>query len=162
MSGHKAAMKQMHKVIETMRSQSVKIAVVFNNIESQDRELCRTIIAELKRILSGSKALVFEYVIKDEGWLQYLRSMNVTHYIFIGLPPHQDWHMYPARTLEEEKEFFNPHSKRIMEVVVVNRNRWATTPGGSVYTPVHYLEQFQHLEGSSSDIAAMALCHFAG
>lgn len=157
--------EQMRRIVETIRLRDVKIAVISNAIESrtkeEDRAMVTSIATELNRVLSGSKVLVYEYAIKDKGWFQYLRSVNVTYYIFIGLPPHQD--RYQAIT--PEKEFFNPRSQRITEVVVVNRNRWATTPGGTrvnAYTPVHYLERFQHLEGNERDIAAMALCHFAG
>ena len=157
--------EQMKKIIDTIRSREVKIAVITNGIESrrqeEDRGLATSIATELNKMLSGSKALVYEYVIKSrDNWFDYLRSVNVTYYIFIELPPHRE---YQAAT--PESDFFNPRSSRITEVVVVRRNRWATTPGGSrisAYTPIHYLERFQHVEGSARDIAAMALCHFAG
>ena len=157
---------QMQKIVETVRSRDVKIAVISNGVGSrtleEDKALATSIATELNRMLSGSKALVYEYVIKSKDkWFEYLRSVNVTYYIFIELPPHRD--QYQNTT--PESEFFNPRSQRITEVVVVRRNRWATTPGGtriSAYTPVHYLERFHHVEGNHRDIAAMALCHFAG
>lgn len=156
---------QMTKVIETIRSRDVKIAVITNGIESQtldkDKALATSIATEVNKMLSGSKALVYEYVIKNKDkWLEYMRSVHVNYYIFIEFPP-----LCPYQNTTPESEFFSPRSQRITEVVVVRRKRWATTPGGTrvtAYTPVHYLEKFQHLEGNADDIAAMALCHFGG
>lgn len=159
---------QMRKIVDLIRSRNVKIAVVSNAVNSEfleEDEARKTSIAtELNTVLSGSKALVYEYVIRNkDNWLEYLKSVQVTYYIFIELPPYD-----PYQTLLPEMEFFHPRSQRIMEVVMVRKRRWAgaTTPGGTrinAYTPVqHYLEKFQHLEGSAKDIAAKALCHFAG
>ena len=158
---------QMEKVLQTIRSRNVKIAVISNGIGLQghhahaDKAMATSIATELNQMLSGSHALVYEYEIKERGvWFNYLRSVQVTYYIFVNLPPFDPYSMHTP-----EREFFNPHSQRIAEVVVIHKRKPATTPGGTrttAYTPVHYLERFQHLSGSPKDIASMALCHFAG
>lgn len=151
-------MDQMRKIIETIRSRNVNIAVITNKVESLtpggDDAFANAIVAELTKMLSGSKALVYEYVIKkSDTWFEYLRSIPVDNYVFIGLPPFR-----PYQYLESE--FFKPGSQRITEVVVVRRER----DSRSSHAPVHYLEKFLHLDGSAiaSDIVAMALCHFGG
>ena len=156
---------QMQKIVDTIRSRDVKIAVIKNMTDphwsEEDRAHATGIATELNKMLSGSKALVYEYAIRSvEGWLEYLRNTKVTYYIFVELPPFESYSRSP------ENDFFDPRSQRITEVVVVRRVGWrnATTPRGTritAYTPVHYLEKFLHLEGSDREVAAMALCHFA-
>ena len=135
--------EQMLQVIENIRSQALKIAVISN---VTDQPLATDVATELETNLSGSKAVAYEYIIKDKKkWFDDLQRANVTHYIFISLPPH--------REQAPESEFFNPCSQRITEVVVVNKN---------LRSVGHYLEYFQHVEGHEKDVVAMTLCHFAG
>lgn len=157
--------EQMDKVLDTVRDRDAKIAVISNAMDTQNYanyKACATSIAtELNKELSGSKVLVYEYDIKNkESWFGHLRSGKTTHYIFVNLPPYDP---YYSKTSEEE--FFSTRSRRIAEVVVVRERALVTTPGGTrttSYTPVHYLEKFQHLTGQPKDIASKALCHFAG
>jgi hypothetical protein len=159
--------EQMKKVLHTMRSWDVKIAVIYNAVDSQsfteDRGCGTSVATELNKMLSGSKALVYEFEIKNkDSWFAHLRRGEVKYYIFINLPPYNPYH-----SMTRESEFFTPNSKRISEVVVVRERKLTTaiTPGGTrttSYTPVHYLEKFQHLEGNPKDIASKALCHFVG
>ena len=157
---------QMKKVVEIIRSRNVKIAVITNGLDSQnlaqDKYMRTNIATELNRMLSGSKALVYEYEIKSRGeWFEHLRSGQVTFYIFIDLPPYT-----PYQNSTPESEYFNPRSQKITEAIVVRRRLSATTPGGTprttAFTPQHYLEKFPHLEGSAQEIAEMALSHFGG
>lgn len=156
--------EQIEMVLQTIRARDVKIAVISNSMAarnySADKACATSVATELNKMLSGSKALVYEYEIKNkDNWLDYLRSVEVKYYIFVNLPPHDPY--YPST---RESEYFSPRSHRISEVVVVH-DRKATTPGGTrstSYTPVHYLDKFQHLDGSPADIASKALCHFAG
>lgn len=157
--------EQMDKVLQMVRLHDAKIAVISNAMDTQnyaDYKACATSIAtELNKVLSGSKVLVYEYEIKDkDSWFGYMRSGEITYYIFVNLPPYD-----PSYSNTREGAFFSPRSRRIGEVVVVRERTVATTPGGTrttSYTPVHYLERFQHLSGHPKDIATKALCHFAG
>ena len=167
-SGHNGAIytrkEQTEKVLHTIRAREVKIAVISNSMETRnyaaDKACATSVATELNKMLSGSKALVYEFEIKNkDNWFEYLRSVEVRYYIFVNFPPHD--------STTRESEFFSPRSRRISEVVVVRDRKlaMATTPGGTrttSYTPVHYLEKFQHLDGSPRDIASKALCHFAG
>lgn len=156
---------QARKIIEIIRNRHVKIAVIINGMDSKDptgdKALATSIATELNRMLSGSKALVYEYTIVNKDWFDYLRSVQVTYYIFIDLPPYTPYH-----NSTPESEFFNPRSQKITEAVVVRRRPAATTPGGTprttAFTPVHYLEKFVHLEGNPSVVSEMALSHFGG
>lgn len=139
--------EQMVKVIETVGSLNLMIAVIYN---TDDKPLAVGVVTELNKILSGSRALVFECVTKDNKWFSNLRRTIATHYIFIGLPP-QD-------VTVAESKFFDPNSPMMTKVVVVSRNRWQQGPSAEG----HYLDKFQHVEGSKKDLAAMALYHFAG
>ncbi len=152
---------QMEKVLHTVRERNAKIAVICNGIDSrsyhEDKAKATSIATELNQMLSGSKALVYEYEIKDrEVWFRYVRSVQVTYYIFVNLPPYDPYHS------TAESEFFHPASQRVTEVVVVRKRKTAaaSTPGPRLKR--HYLEKFQHLGGSPKDVAAKALCHFAG
>ena len=141
---------QMKKVFEIVRSQDIKIVVISNGVESldleEDKALGTNIATELNQILSGSKALVYEYVINDDKWLDYLLGVGASHYIFIGLPPHDEAIC--------ESEFFYRRSSKITEVVVVGKYQRSE--------PVHYFDRYLHVEGSPRDIACKALAHFAG
>ena len=139
----------MERVTKVVRSQNMKIAVISNGTEShkEDRGLSEGIATELNRVLSGSKALAYVYVIREaDEWFKCLQRAAVTHYIFIGLPP--------CIRGGPEVKYFSPSSQRTMEVVVVGM--------ASVSTPEHCLQHFLHLEGNALDIAGMALYHFAG
>ncbi len=158
---------QLDKILDIIRSREVKIAVISNRLDSrfpdEDRGRVTGIATELNKMLSGSKALVYEYAIDNDQWLTYLRRVGVTYYIFVEFPPLQ-----PYSTVKTvESEFFNSKSQRITEVVVIRRGGLdeVTTPGGSrvtTYTPVSYLRDFLHLDGNDKDIAIKSLCHFAG
>ena len=155
---------QKEKILEIIRSRNAKIAVISNGNcrnSEEDKLQATSIATELNKMLSGSKVLVYEYVIENATtWFEYLQSVEVTYYIFINLPL---WKAY--QNSSPESLFFSPRSQRITEVVVVGRMDQPTTPGGSrltAYTPVHYLERFQHLSGSPREIAMKSLCHFAG
>lgn len=156
--------EQMEKVLHTMRARDVKIAVISNGMDAQnyteDKACATSIATELNKMLSGSKVLVYEYEITNrDSWVDHLRSGSVKYYIFVNLPPYDPYH-----TESSKSDFFDPRSLRIAEVVVVRERSFATTPGGTrttIYTPMHYLEKFQHLDGSPRDIASKALCHFA-
>ena len=156
---------QREKVLKIIRSRNAKIAVISNGNcrnSEEDKLQATSITTELNELLSGSKVLVYEYVIENATvWFEYLQSVEVTHYIFINFPL---WK--PYKNHSPESLFFSPRSHRITEVVVVvERVDQPTTPGGSLltaYTPVHYLERFQHLSGSPKEIAIKSLCHFAG
>lgn len=155
---------QREKILDIIRSRDAKIAVISNGNcrnSEEDKLQATSIATELNKMLSGSKVLVYEYVIDDaSSWFEYIQSVVVTYYIFINLPL---WK--PYQKASPESQFFSSRSHRITEVVVVGRTDPPTTPGGSrstAYTPVHYLERFQHLSGSPKEIAIKSLCHFAG
>lgn len=156
---------QREKILEIIRSRNAKIAVISNGNcrnSEEDKLQATSIATELNKRLSGSKVLVYEYVIENAAtWFEYLQSVEVTYYIFINLPL---WK--PYQNSSSESQFFSARSQRITDVVVVGKmNQTPTTPGGNrstTYTPVHYLERFQHLSGSPMEIAIKSLCHFAG
>ena len=158
---------QIRKTVDMVRSSVVKIAVISNGTDRHQSEQYKhqvtCIATELNKLLSGSKALVYEYEITNHGWLNYLRSVKVDYFIFVGLPPYVGY----TTTKTAEEEFFNPKSIRITQVVVVRKEGWdkVSTPGGTritAYTPVHYLTKFLHLDGSDYEIAVKALGHFSG
>lgn len=157
-------MDQMDKIQEMMRARDMKIAVISSALSEnpqEDKARATRIATELNKVLSGSKALVYEYNIVDTNWFTSLLDDPVSHFIFVNLPPVGQ---YIDKT--PESDFFNPRSPRIIEAVIVRSGDWSfsSLPARSrrtVYTPTHYLEKFLQLEGCDKKVTSMALCHFA-
>ena len=157
-------MDQMKKVQSTMRACDMKIAVICSassETPREDKARVTSIATELNRVLSESKVLVYEYTIVDTTWFSYLQQVPVTHYIFVNLPPVDQ---YNNKT--PESEYFDPRTSSITKAVVVRSGNWnfMSVPAKvrrTAYTPVHYLEKFLQLEGSHVDVTGMALSHFS-
>jgi len=157
---------QMNKVLETIRSRDMKIAVTCDERSknhAQEKYRMTAIATELNRVLCNSKALVYEFTITSSrgSWLSYLINQAITHFIFVGLPQVAQY----ISDKSPEKEFFNPKTTRILNCVVVREKGWSLEPPVSgrrtIYTPSHYLEKFMQLEGCDQDVVSMALSHFS-